>query len=172
MKRPRRLVPLIVAVAAAAALLVGLTAAAANSGSASDPLISRSYLESVFTPQITAQTKTMLEEREAALAQKLNAQLAGSGSSGQGGQTYHVVTLSKGQTLTGGVGLEIMLRIGTAVCVADSAPGLIDMTSGGTINAGQSLVTNHLYMVTINSRGVQATSNTVKVLVRGSYTVS
>jgi hypothetical protein len=82
-----------------------------------------------------------------------------------------VVTLSSGQKLNGTVGTEIMLRVGTATCVASSAPGIIDMNAGGTLNAGYPLVTNHLYMVTIDPRGIQATSSVVKVLVRGDYTI-
>jgi hypothetical protein len=89
-----------------------------------------------------------------------------------GGESFVVVTLSKGQILTGGIGCEVMLRVGEAVCTADSAPGLIDETDASTLNSGNSLVRNHLYMMTIEGRGVKANSDTVKVLVRGSYTVA
>lgn len=64
-----------------------------------------------------------------------------------------------------------MLRVGTAVCVSDSAPGLIDTTEGTTLNHGGALQANHLYMVTIATRGVTATADVVKVLARGSYTI-
>ena len=74
--------------------------------------------------------------------------------------------------LTGGIGCEVMLRIGSASCVASAAPGLIDETAGTTLNGGGSLAANHLYMMTIEDRGVQANSDTVKLLVRGSYTLS
>ena len=85
---------------------------------------------------------------------------------------FSVVTLSQGQILTGDVGCEVMLRVGSATCVADSNPGLVDETDGTLLNNGSSLVTNHLYMVTISTRSVQAASATVKVLVRGPYTVA
>ena len=65
-----------------------------------------------------------------------------------------------------------MLRIGTASCVSPSNPGLIDETSGGTLNNSGALVQNHLYMMTIEGRGVKATAATVKVLVRGGYTIA
>ena len=64
-----------------------------------------------------------------------------------------------------------MLRVGSAVCFTDTAPGFIDMTDGGTLENGQALVKNHLYMATIEGRGFTA-QNAVKVLVRGSYTIS
>ena len=80
--------------------------------------------------------------------------------------------MSKGQTLKGQVGTEVMLRVGTAVCTASSAPGLIDTSSASTLDNGAALAKNHLYMMTIEERGVKATAGTVKLLVRGSYTVA
>ena len=65
-----------------------------------------------------------------------------------------------------------MLRVGTATCVSPSSPGLIDETAASTLNNGGALVTNHLYMVTIDTRSVTATAATTKLLVRGSYTIS
>ena len=62
--------------------------------------------------------------------------------------------------------------VGTAVCVSPSSPGLIDESAASTLNNGGALVTNHLYMMTIEGRGVLATSDTVKVLARGSYAVN
>ena len=82
-----------------------------------------------------------------------------------------MVTLSEGQVLTGVIGCEVMLRVGTAVCTSPSAPGLIDQTNASTLNNGGTLQQHHMYMMTIEDRGVKATSGTVKVLVRGSYTI-
>ena len=100
-------------------------------------------------------------------------QLSGEITSGSGvASTFTVVTLSNGQVLTGDIGCEVMLRVGTAVCVSPSSPGLIDESAASTLNNGGALVTNHLYMMTIEGRGVLATSNTVKVLARGSYAIN
>ena len=74
--------------------------------------------------------------------------------------------------LTGDIGCEVMLRVGTAVCVSPSSPGLIDETAATALNNGSALVQNHLYMMTIEGRGVRATAGTTKLLVRGSYTVA
>ena len=65
-----------------------------------------------------------------------------------------------------------MLRVGTAVCGSTDSVGLIDTTGGTNLPSGAALAVNHLYMVTISTRSVTATSDTVKVLVRGPYTVS
>ena len=171
-------------IAAAAACVVFLVtvAYAATAGSQNDPLITLGYLENIFAPQVEEQVDSAVEAEQDALRQDLDqaiedwdeqVQDAMGGGSGQGGSraVFQVVTLSKGDVLVGDVGCEVMLRIGTARCVSDSTPGLIDVSEGGTLNNGQNLATNHLYMVTISTRSVEATSNTVKVLVRGPYTV-
>ena len=80
-------------------------------------------------------------------------------------------SVCKGQALVGDVGCEVMLRVGTATCGAADSVGLIDTTSGANLGNGKALETNHLYMVTISTRSVTATSNTVKVLARGPYTI-
>jgi len=92
-----------------------------------------------------------------------------SGSGNGATLAFSVVTLSEGQTLYGDIGCEVMLRVGSAACVSPSNPGLIDETDGSILNGGGALVTNHLYMMTIEGRGVKATAETTKLLVRGSY---
>lgn len=125
--------------------LLGITFAAAGSvGSSDDPLVTYSYLNDTFKNEVLSEAN--------------------------GG--FVLVTLSNGQTLKGEVGTEVMLRVGTATCTATSSPGLIDTTSAGTLDNGKALTKNHLYMMTIEDRGVKATASTVKLLVRGSYTVA
>ena len=85
--------------------------------------------------------------------------------------SFTVVTLSNGQVLTGGIGCEVMLRVGSATCVSPSNPGLIDQSNASVLNNGGALVQNHLYMMTIEGRGVKATAATTKLMVRGSYTI-
>ena len=169
---------LMVSVMAVCALLAAGVAAVAAGGSG-DPLVSVGYLEKVFAPAVYEKVDKAVKDNQTALKTELervieewDKKLQGTSPS-QGGDSasFKVVTLSKGQTLTGQVGCEVMLRIGTAVCVSDSAPGLIDTTEGTTLNHGGALQTNHLYMVTIATRGVTATADVVKVLARGSYTI-
>ena len=139
---------------------------AVEPGSASDPLVTLSYLNETFLGQIM----TKVDQKIAARNSQLLQQSGGTGSASSA--EFTVVTLSKGQTLTGGIGCEVMLRVGTASCVSPSSPGLIDETTAGTLNNAGVLVTNHLYMMTIEGRGVKAGSATTKLLVRGSYTVA
>lgn len=158
-----------------ACALVAVGAAAFAVGGSDDPLVSVGYLNKVFAPAVYEKVDKAVRDNEAALKADLDKaideKLQTSGSSGGDSASFQVVTLSRGQTLTGQVGCEVMLRVGTAVCVSDSAPGLIDTTEGTTLNHGGALQTNHLYMVTIATRGVTATADVVKVLARGSYTI-
>ncbi len=165
--------------------LVLLTAAAGGAGSEGDPLVTLSYLNETFLPQMLGKVDEQAEARNKELADKLNEQaqkdaqmlveqygttLPTSGES-EKGETFTVVDVPMDKTLYGEIGCEVMLRVGTANCVASSAPGLIDETDGSTLGGGKALVKNHLYMMTIDGRGVKATAATTKLLVRGGYTI-
>lgn len=130
-------------------------------------------------PNILKQVDEQAAKRQSELLDQLNTAIAdykmaveGGGASGGTSASYSVVTLTSGQTLALGVGCEVMLRVGTATLAANTDPGLIDVSTGGTLNNGGALTANHLYMATIADRTVQATAATVKLLVRGEYTVS
>ena len=159
-------------------------AALAAGGSQTDPLVTLSYLTDQATPAILAQVDEKIAQRESSLTSQLSAvvqeyvrevenALAGATTDGTGtGQaSYQVLYLTQGQQIIGGEGCEFLLRAGTAACVSDSSPGLIDMTDGSTLANGGSLTHNHLYLGTIDGRGVSAVTD-ITLLVRGSYTVS
>ena len=142
------------------ALLMTTVSLAAEAGSSGDPLVTLSYLNDTFFSQIMQRVDQKIAER------------TGQAVPGGTASSFEVVTLSEGQALTGGIGCEVMLRVGGAVCVSPSDPGLIDETTATTLSNGASLAQNHLYMMTIEGRGVRATAAVTKVLARGSYTVS
>lgn len=171
-----------------AALVVGIAlggvALAAGQGTQSDPLVTLSYLTDRATPAILSQVDQHITQRESTLkasleevarqyVQEVEAALSGAstGTGTSAAGAYRVVNLTAGQQLIGSEGCEFLLRSGSAQCVSDSAPGLVDMTAGGTLASGGSLVQNHLYLGTIDGRGVKAIS-AVTLLVRGSYTIS
>lgn len=143
---------------------------AAEAGSSQDPLVTLSYLNDTFLGQIMEQVDAKIAQRNSQIVQELGGQTSSGGTATA--STFTVVTLSSGQTLTGDIGCEMMLRVGTAACVSPSAPGLIDESAGSTLSNGGALVQNHLYMMTVEGRGVRATAATTKLLVRGSYTIA
>ncbi len=161
MKKDRWLLRSVVLLALSG-LLMTTCSLAAEAGSSGDPLVSLSYLNETFFNDIMERVDQMIAQR--------TGQAVPGGSSSSA--SFTVVTLSQGQALTGDTGCEVMLRIGSAVCVSPSDPGLIDETTAGTLANGGALIQNHLYMMTIEGRAVRATAATTKVLARGSYTVA
>ena len=167
MKKRSWLAPLLVVVMIFGAMNMTVSVAA-EPGSDQDPLVTLSYLNDTFLKTVLEKVDQKIAGRNTEIVKQLGGQASGAEST----NTFSVVTLTQGQILTGDIGCEVMLRVGTAACVAPSAPGLIDETSAGTLNNGSALEKNHLYMMTIEGRGVQATAATTKLLVRGTYTVA
>lgn len=160
MKKDRWLLRAVVLLVLSAGLMT-TASLAAEAGSSGDPLVTLSYLNDTFF-------NTIMQRVDQKIAERTGQAVPG----GSSFASFVVVTLSQGQTLTGGIGCEVMLRVGSAVCVSPSDPGLIDETTASTLADGGALAQNHLYMMTIEGRGVRATAATTKVLARGSYTVA
>lgn len=160
------------------AALLGTVAALAAGGGQTDPLVTLSYLEQTAIPQIVQQVEGKAASRQAELEQSFSSQIqqyrqqAGQGTGSTGSASYTLVTMTSGQVMSLEVGCEVLLRVGTATVQAGGSPALIDLSSGGTIDSGASLTKNHLYMSTIAGRTVTAAASSVKVLVRGGYSVA
>ena len=166
--------------------LAGVALAAGQQGTQSDPLVTLSYLNDKATPAILSQVDAKIAQREAELKAQLELVVdgyvkevedklstSGGSSAAPSGDSaaFAVITLSQGQKLIGGEGCEFLLRSGSAVCVSASSPGLVDMTAGTTLSNGGALAANHLYLGTVDGRGVQA-QGAVTLLVRGTFTIS
>ena len=161
--------------AALSAVLLGTAAALAAGGDQTDPLVTLSYLNQTALPQIikqvedqTAATQRDLEHSLAEEVAKLQTQ---TGTSTGGSASFAVVSMSKGQVMSLDVGCEILPRIGTVTVNANTSPALIDTSTGGTVDSGTALTTNHLFMSTIADRTLTA-SGDVKLLVRGGYSIA
>ena len=161
-------------------VLLGLITVTAVQGGSDDPLVSLSYLTNIFKPQVMAELEQKLTAADQAALAEIEAKLqnaGGGGTTGNAGSVsvssaaYVVVDVKQGQTMIMDIGCEVMLRIGGGTVKANSSVGLINMTDGNTLENGQALVTNHLYLVTLDGRGFTASSD-AKLLVRGGYTVS
>lgn len=143
--------------------------AATNYGTKDDPLVTLSYLDNTVTGAILDKLDASIAETENELTASFDEKIASSG----GAETFSLVTLTNGQKVTCGVGAEIMLRIGAAASYGSDSPRLVNTTAGTSVTAaGEVLAVNNMYMVTIQGNGIQAASDTVKVLIRGSYTIS
>ena len=176
MNKKRRLIVLVSALSLAA---VCAGAAWAAGGDQSDPLVTVSYLEQTAIPGVVTQVEEKAAARQEELKKELESLIAqykqdveGLGGTGTGSASFTLVTLSSGQTMYLNVGCEVLLRIGSVTVSAAYSPALIDMSTGGTLSSGSALQTNHLYMATIADRTLTPTTGTVKLLVRGSYSVA
>ncbi len=87
--------------------------------------------------------------------------------------TYEVIELSAGDALYAVTACDIMLRAGTAVCIApDATQGIADYTDATEIYNGQALVKNHMCLIPRgDGRGITATSESVYIMIRGGYTI-
>ena len=103
---------------------------AVEPGSDQDPLVTLSYLNDTFMNAIMESVDQKIAARNNQIVKELKGEISGTGSGVA--ETFTVVTLSQGQTLTGGIGCEVMLRVGSATCVTASNPGLIDQTDAVT----------------------------------------
>jgi len=166
----KRIIPIIVICLLLAGAFGVYAFAATGAGTESDPLVTLSYLNSVLT-KLKSDTESELDAKLTEIETELAGQSPVNVGTSGGVSEYEVVTLTAGQTLTGGVGTEIILRIGSVKCYASSSPGLIDTTDGNTIDNGSALSKNHLYMVTIDGRGVKA-SERATLVIKGSYSIS
>ncbi len=142
------------------ALALGISVfAAVGYGSEDDPLITKSYLTKILLPKLEEDFRTELDEALEEIERD------GSGE-------FTVITLSSGQTVSCGVGCEVMLRIGSAEGWGPDAPVMVDTSTAESIFKGYELEVNHLYLVTIDGNGFKAGSNNTKLLIKGDYTIN
>ncbi len=169
-----------VGVVIAVAFISGVSILAASTfGTTNDPLVTLSYLTVKLKPQIMGEVNNDIIAAQTSLQPSLDAAVNTfkadidsklTGTSAESA-SFTLVTLSKGQTVSCNVGTELLLRIGTATA-AGSTPALVDSTSGETLSAGGTVAANHMYMVSIQGNGIKATAASVKVLIRGTYTIT
>lgn len=153
----KRSAAIVCALAVAAA---GITAVAATQGSQEDPLLTLSYLDKVLRPQLEeqvtaaveanrSQLQTQLEQAAASYESRVDETLASAGTG-----AFLSKTLAQGDSFTPGAGREFLLTSGGATALGS----LTDTTAGRTVQAGESLAVNHLYLTADQSSGCKATS--------------
>lgn len=124
-----------------------LAAAGLEPGSSSDPLVTKSYVDSLV------------------------------GSKDSGDDIFDAFQVANGKTLLGHAGTEIILRSGKAVVksfvAADGTEnGVFDATAGVDLKGGVECPMNHLLIVPrTDTRGITITSEETYVMVRGEYEI-
>ena len=108
------------------------------------------------------------EELIDAIAASVLEQAGGSVTAGE--VSWSVIQVPAGSTVVCEVGVQAILRVGQATCVAAGTPGFIDLSNGETLENGGALATNHLYTASIQGRGIY-TAQGCTLLIAGSYTI-
>ncbi len=148
------------AIAIVLCMMSVFTVVLAEPGGSDDPLISKSYIDTVLMPQI----KQYVEEKISGL----------NNSGNQNTQTaveFKVVELAAGQKLMCEAGAELILRMGKAQIIATEKGGLADTTAGFDLSNGTDMPANHLLIVPVSDgRGISAHNNVI-VMIKGSYEI-
>ncbi len=157
-----------------ASVIIGNTAAA---GGVEDPVISQSYLESVFSgtilQEIYIETDEKINQLEAVILQQVEQQLAAArmsagtveGSSADGSDSLYMARKD-----------EIIVAMGTKITPTEgdiyaSSAGWIDVTLGKVIDSGAVMAIGHTYISTEEHCRLISNAAVGSVIYRGSYTL-
>ncbi len=120
----------------------------ANPGGEDDPLISKSYLNSVFMQQVQQYIDTKTPAT-----------------------SFEVVSIKKGQKMVCSAGCELILRQGSAVINATAKGGIANVTGGEDLADGTAMpANNHLIVPVGDGRGITAKTD-VLVMVKGEFEI-
>ncbi|MEG1720286.1 MAG: hypothetical protein RR281_01130 [Pseudoflavonifractor sp.] len=162
----------------AALILVGGAAVFAEGGTASDPLISQSYLSGTYLPAVTKQAEERIDARNAKVydtaATRLKAladlQLARAG--GSYATSFAQQRFKRGDILTLDTGSGILLLAGSAK-LSFTGSGAADVTDGLSMLSGDDLLPRHRYLVGEDSLcRVTVTSDTAVLAPEGYFALT
>lgn len=181
-------------------ILTIATASAAEPGSNSDPVVSKSYVDarinevkslingntnssintntqqnSTTTNSTSNDTQKIVDEVLAVVqvlyGDKIDKLDKSLNSNSEEEQAFVPVELNEGQILIGGEGAEIIFRSGKARAYSENEMGLIDVSSGTELFSGDSIEPNHLLIVGRNDgRGAIALEHSW-FTVKGGFTI-
>lgn len=136
-----------------------------------DPLVTQSYVEMRIE-----QMKTYFQEQIDTLKKSvegLKGDLAKIDTNTSGSGVFEPVVIKPGQKLIGGMGTELILRVGRAKAIANSQGGIVDVTGGIDIQDNKDIPKQHLLIIPRDDgRGIYSlgTGDTI-LMVKGSYKV-
>lgn len=156
------------AAALAITAILGVTAVASGVNTASDPLITLSYLTGTYKTNLLSEVDTAVAAKQRQLSQEFSKQAealkAGIAAPAPAPveNDFEAVTLSAGQSVSLPAGGEALMLSGSAEA---GAAGLTDTTAGSAVLSGGALTVNHLY-VAADACTIRA-SGSAKLLIKG-----
>jgi hypothetical protein len=161
-----------------------------SAGSASDPVVTLSYLDKRFSDTVTqkvsvvwkpiadqylkklADTQSGLPQgadREQVIAWLAEQYIAKSGTVGFT-PSFRPITLKKGDRISGGAGTGLVLRSGTAKLAGNVGQNAVNVTVGAEVNPGADIPKDQYFLLLAgNGTGFVVTSDTAVVEIDGSY---
>lgn len=128
-------------------------------GGTDDPVVTKSYIVDKVIPEIKAYIDKQLGI------------IPSDGSVTASPSAFDVVSVSKGQSIIGEAGTEMILRMGKGTIIATQKGGLADTTAGYDLSNGTAMPSNHLLIIPVaDGRGFSADTD-VLVMVKGGYTI-
>lgn len=141
----RIFVSLMIAIAVFFGVLVTVNYAAP--GDETDPVITKSYLDNVFTEKI----KELVSVEQ--------------------GSKFELVNMTEGKQIVCGAGTELILRKGSGIIIATEKGGIANVSKSVDLPSGTQVPANSLLIVPFDDgRGFVATADVI-VMVKGTYEV-
>lgn len=140
-------------------------------GTASDPVVSKSYMDAQIAI-LQTQIKTLQEQIDS-LQNSGGETPSAPAEPAQAAEIpkFEVIRVESGQSVIGEASTEIILRSGTATAIAGESGGVSDITGGTDLATGTSVSKNHLLIIPKDDgRGIACTSMCY-VMIKGGYTV-
>lgn len=142
-------------------ILLAAVAFAAEPGTDSDPLVSKSYIDNAIS-----EVKSYVEEKLAQISTSSPDVSEGTGAA------FEIVRLAEGQKITFGEGAEVIVRMGKGSVIASEKGGIADITAGCDLAQDEVTQANHLMIVPVDDgRGLVALEDVI-VMVKGSYKIN
>ncbi len=150
----------------------------AEAGSNSDPLVTKSYVDS----KISNLRNTMIEMINDNSYNNNDNNYNNNYNNNNNGSIittpvvqdsqYKVIAVPNGSMILGGEGTEMILRSGKANVVSSTTNGLVNMTTGNDALNGSNVEKNNLMIVPrADGRGFKITTDGANVMVRGYYEI-
>lgn len=154
--------------AAAAALAVF----ASDAGSESDPLVTKSYVDSKLGLQITDEQKKEITDGilEEILPMIQSSAQTSTEAQANDSSRYVPVFVENGKIILGGEGTELILRSGKGQAYIEGVDGLVNTTTGQNVKKGNITANNVMIVPRDDGRGIRVTED-AWFLVRGSYEI-
>ena len=135
-------------------------------GSATDPLVTKSFVEKYVNERINALSlpaqAIIVEDYSNPEGYSYAEDSVSSSSYSSTALIWNVETLYAGESFIGNAGTEIIVRSGTASVVDPSGSGIPDLTDGQNMLDGQKVPNDHLFSLPrSDGRGIQAQTEVI-----------